>query len=474
MPMRTPVAIAFLSVAPTVLVATTALAQPSVPVQESLLRAKPAVAVVVAEVQTEVTVRCSPGAESRVTPPPYRETGTGWFVAASGWLITNAHVVSAARQPGKAVLQQQAQEGARQACLPALLGQRGLKPGESPDVEDQLSRQLEVSVAPNAKVRAESSVVVVLPNNRKLRAQIEKYSPPMAGEAMSGRNLALLHVEAADMPSLTLGDPRNAQLGDRVYIIGFPQVVAAHELLGASAKIEASVTSGAISGFKQDVAGQPVIQTDAAAAPGGSGSPALGTDGRVLGVLSFVTSDQGTVVQGFNFIEPATAIREFLKGSPVRLGEPSRFDAAWQEGLRDYFAGRYSSAARHFAEANRVLPDLPDVKRIEADARERMKTQPLLPWRAVGAAMVAIAIVGYGALVARRWHRNRFRIRPSEVARMTETSDPPVILDVRDAATYERSPVRIPKSLHLPLDDLDRQSASVPIDPGRVVVAYCT
>ena len=442
--------------------------------QEALLRAKPAVVVVVAEVTAEITVACGSGPETRVTPPAHRETGTGWFIAPSGWVLTSAHVVSAAQQLPKGLLNSYTEQGVRQACLPAILEQRGLRPGERPDVEEQIARQLLVSLVPRAKAHLAPSISIVLANGFRLPAKIAKYSPPMAGEAMSGRNLALLRADASDMPSLMLSDSTKANLGDRLHIIGFPNVVATHELLNASAKMEASVTSGAISGFKQDVANQPVIQTDAAAAAGASGSPAVNDTGRVIGTLSFVTSDQGTVVQGFNFIEPATAITAFLKDTGAPLEEPSKFNAAWHAGLRDYFTGSYSSAVRNFAEANRLLPELPDVRRIEAEARERVKTQPLLPWGTVGVVLIVIGAGGYITLLVLRHQRNRFRIRPSEVARMSETADPPVILDVRETAAYAKSPVRIPKSLHLPLDALEQRAATLTIDRQRVVVAYCT
>src|SRR5437762_7505200 len=76
------------------------------------------------------------------------------------------------------------------------------------------------------------------------------------------------------MPTLSLADSANAQIGDKLHVLGFPGVVLSHELLNASARVEASVTSGAISGFKQDVQNRPVIQTDAPAAWGNSGGPA--------------------------------------------------------------------------------------------------------------------------------------------------------------------------------------------------------
>jgi len=65
--------------------------------------------------------------------------------------------------------------------------------------------------------------------------------------------------------------------------------VLSHELLNKSATLEASVTNGAVSGFKQDSIGQDIVQTDAAAAHGNSGGPAVGDDAALLGVMTFTT-----------------------------------------------------------------------------------------------------------------------------------------------------------------------------------------
>jgi S1-C subfamily serine protease len=70
-------------------------------------------------------------------------------------------------------------------------------------------------------------------------------------------------------------------------------VVLTHELLNSTAKVEASVTNGAISGFKQDVQNQPVIQTDAPAAWGNSGGPVVTSRGDINAGLPLELKESG-------------------------------------------------------------------------------------------------------------------------------------------------------------------------------------
>jgi S1-C subfamily serine protease len=445
-------------VASALFLAVPCLADAAPSVQEVLLRAKPAVALVVSEVTAEVTVTCATGGKQRVAPAPFRETGTGWFINPSGWLVTNGHVVSAAHRPKQEIAQELLDRGVRQAC------------------GDASGQALAVVVA-HAKIKLDQSISVILSNGMRLSATVAKYSPPLAGEDMSGRDLALLKLEAADMPALSLGDSSSAEIGDKIHILGFPGVVLSHELLNTSARVEASVTNGAISGFKQDIANQTVIQVDAPAAWGNSGGPAVGSDGQVLGVLTFVTLDghsPGAIVQGFNFIIPSAAVREFLKGTDVKLDEVGRFNTAWRAGLGEFFAGNYGRAEKHFAEANRLLPDLTDVRRMMAEAKNP-PPRPF-PWPKLAVIATVVLLAAAGAFLAMRVRRNRYRIRPSEVVRLVEASPdaPPVILDVRDRATYAKSPVKIQHARYLGPDELKPGLRVLDFDVKRTVVAYCS
>jgi len=432
------------------------LADAAPSVQEVLLRAKPAVALVVSEVAAEVTVTCPSGGRQQVTPPPVRETGTGWFISPSGWVITNGHVVSPAHRPQPSIERELLERGVRQAC-------------------GDVSEQTLADAIARAKAKLDPSISVILSNGMRLSATVAKYIPPVTGEGMSGRDLALLKLEAADMPALTLGDSSNTKIGDRIHILGFPDVVLSHELLNASAKVEASVTNGAISGMKQDRANQPLLQVDAPAAGGNSGGPAVGSSGEVLGVLTFVSLDAGNQgVQGFNFVIPASAVRAFLAGTDVRLDEVSRFNTAWHAGLDAFFEGSYGRAEKNFAEANRLLPDLTDVRRMMAEAKNP-PPRPF-PWALTATLAVAALAAGGIALLVLRVRRNRYRIRPSEVMRLIEASpdSPPLILDVRDGATYAKSPVKIQEARYFSPEELEKGLRALDVDAKRTVVAYCS
>jgi hypothetical protein len=181
-------------------------------------------------------------------------------------------------------------------------------------------------------------------------------------------------------------------------------------------------------------------------------------------------------VQGFNFVIPSAAIRDFLKGTEVRVDGRSAFNAAWHQGLADFFAGHHAKGARALREANRLLPELPDVRRPTAENDERIKHPPPcpFPWARVAAMMLIASALGLGWRGVARWKRNQFRIRPAEVAQLLETSpEPPILLDVRSSEAYDQSPVRLPRARHVAPRDLAKGPAALSISPDRMVVAYC-
>jgi hypothetical protein len=201
--------------------------------------------------------------------------------------------------------------------------------------------------------------------------------------------------------------------------------------------------------------------------------------GAVIGVLTFVSlapGPEGALVQGFNFVIPSEAVRSFVAGTEVALGSKSRFNEAWFAGLNAFFAGDWKESVRLLEQADAAVPNLADVKRLLAEARENVKNPPPrpFPWAWVALGVTFLSAGGYGAQLFRRWHRNRYRVSPSEVIRLLEAGKAPTILDVRKNEAYDSLPLKIPGSLRLAPEDLGKSAAGLELDTTRPVVAYCT
>ena len=122
-------------------------------------------------------------------------------------------------------------------------------------------------------------------------------------------DIAVLRIEARDLPTVPLGSSRDLLLGEWVVAIGNPFGF----LLGNS---EPSVTVGVVSGVGRNLTGRgdgpsvyvDMIQTDASIYPGNSGGPLISAAGDVIGVNSSIYSPTGGSV-GLGFAIPIDRAR---------------------------------------------------------------------------------------------------------------------------------------------------------------------
>jgi S1-C subfamily serine protease/rhodanese-related sulfurtransferase len=448
-------------------------------VQEAILRVKPAVVLITTEVGGDVTLNCGNG-PTTVTPAPYIETGTGWFVDGHGYVITNAHVVDPAHRLPPWVTHELKKKAIEQACVEPQFKKRGLVHGQHPDVEEAIRQAATAVALPGAKLEAQPSITVMLSNGVKLPAQVQKFSPPPSVDSMgkptpdSGRDLALLRVQDGVYPAIGLTS-REVQIGDPVHILGFPGVVLSHELLNQNVTLEASATNGAVSGFKMDVINQDLIQTDAPAAHGNSGGPAVTDDATLVGVMQFVSlSASGANVQGFNFLIPARDVGKFLQGTEVKKPGDSKFNPIWAEGVELLLAQRYKAALVKLSEANALVPNLTDVKHSLEQAREKVKNPPPepFPWALATLGVTVLSVGAYGGMWGKRWWKNRFRVTPTQVIGFIERGLNPVLLDVRTKTDFETSPLKLPGSTRLEPEEAER--APINFEPEQMIITYCT
>ncbi len=129
------------------------------------------------------------------------------------------------------------------------------------------------------------------------------------------RDLAVLQIPGFDLPSLRLANSDSVKIGNPVVVIGSP--------LG----LENTVTTGIISGRRQEPEGFQLLQISAPASRGSSGGPVLSQDGAVIGVAA----SQLQTGQNLNFAVPinyARGLLDHLDGEPVAVlrPEPARTD----------------------------------------------------------------------------------------------------------------------------------------------------
>jgi len=448
-------------------------------VQEAILRVKPAVVLITTEVKGDVTLNCGRGPVA-VSPAPYIETGTGWFVDGRGYVVTNAHVVDPAHRLPPWVTHELRKKAVDEACVQPQLKAKGLMLGQRPDLEEQLRQAASGALASAKLENTEAQITVLLSNGVKLAAEVQKFSPPPSVDSTgkptpdSGRDLALLRVQDGVYPAIGL-TTREVQIGDPVHILGFPGVVLSHELLNRSVTLDASTTNGFVSGFKMDVINQDLIQTDAPAAHGNSGGPAITDDATLVGVMQFVSlSSSGADVQGFNFLIPARDVGKFLRGTPVTNPGDSKFNPVWAAGVEALLSQRYKIALARFTEADKLVPNLIDVKHSLKLAEEKVKNPPPepFPWALATLGVTLVSVGVYGGMWGKRWWKNRFRVTPTQVIGFIERGLNPALLDVRTKTDFETSPLKLPGSTRLAPEEAER--APVNFEPTQMIIAYCT
>ena len=142
----------------------------------------------------------------------------------------------------------------------------------------------------------------------KIGTDGEQLPAEIVGSDLS-QDLALLDVDADDLPTLSLGDSGKVEVGDDVYAIGNP--------FG----LDHTFTTGVVSALARQLQapdGSTIeggIQTDAAINPGNSGGPLLDENGEVIGVNSQIATggnEQGGNV-GIGFAIPSETVKRFVE-----------------------------------------------------------------------------------------------------------------------------------------------------------------
>ncbi|HET8731637.1 MAG TPA: DegQ family serine endoprotease [Moraxellaceae bacterium] len=196
----------------------------------------------------------------------------------------------------------------------------------------------------NHVVQGADKVTVRLNDRRELDAEV------VGTDERS--DVALLKIDAKDLPVLRIGNPEQLQVGEWVLAIGSP--------FG----FDYSVTSGIVSAKARALPNEayvPFIQTDVAINPGNSGGPLLNMQGDVVGINSQIYSRSGGFM-GLSFAIPIDVAMESVEQIKAS-GHVARgyLGVVTQEITRD-LADAFGLAKPAGALVSKVLPGTPAEK----------------------------------------------------------------------------------------------------------------
>jgi len=162
-------------------------------------------------------------------------------------------------------------------------------------------------VAPGARGAVVDSITVTLPDRTEYKAKL-------IGRDQAS-DLALLKIDAKNLPFVRFGDSTRTRVGDWVIAIGNP--------FGLGGTVTAGIVSALHRNTGQGGAYDRYIQTDASINSGNSGGPMFDLNGNVIGINSAIFSPTGGNV-GIGFAIPAEqaspVIEALKRGDTVQRG----------------------------------------------------------------------------------------------------------------------------------------------------------
>lgn len=197
--------------------------------------------------------------------------------------------------PGK-VVQSQGPFGGNDP-FSSLFGGRYYSPGKLASGSGVIISDDGYIVTNNHVIDGAAQIIVTLNNDKKYKATVVGTDP--------NTDLAVLKIDAKDLPFITFGNSDDTRIGQWVLACGYPL------------NLQTTVTAGIISAKSRnlginDEGINPIdsyLQTDAAVNPGNSGGPLVDTQGKLIGINSAIATTTGSFA-GYAYAVPSNIVRK--------------------------------------------------------------------------------------------------------------------------------------------------------------------
>ncbi|HEX9069085.1 MAG TPA: serine protease [Ktedonobacterales bacterium] len=244
-------------------------------------------------------------------------------------------------------------------------------------------------------------------------------------------DVAILHVGLDDTPSIQLDQATSVAPQDHLTIIGFPGNGDLDPLLGGGLSdnlLTPSVNIVNVSAIKHNRNGSLLIQVGGNVEHGDSGGPALDSEGRIVGIVSFGGPDSRGETA---FLRSSDSVQALITRGSLDT-RPGQFQQKWAHAFGVYaasYAGHWHAAA---AELDALAGQYPDFQaigpyRVFADTAASHETATTatqvlsLPILLAAAGVVVVVLVVLSIVAVAR-ARSRRKARQRAVA---EAATPP-------------------------------------------------
>jgi len=162
----------------------------------------------------------------------------------------------------------------------------------------------------NHVIESAQNIKVILNDKREFEAKLVGADP--------STDIALLKIDAKDLPILTYGDSNNLKLGEWVLAVGNPF------------NLTSTVTAGIVSALGRNLqinedqySMESFIQTDAAVNPGNSGGALVNQQGNLIGINTAIYGGRSGSYRGYPFAVPVTIVSKVVEDLK-KFGEVQR------------------------------------------------------------------------------------------------------------------------------------------------------
>jgi S1-C subfamily serine protease len=186
----------------------------------------------------------------------------------------------------------------------------------------------------------------------------------VANSPVDKQDVAVVKVEAKDMPYLQLAPANSVKVQDTITAVAYPADADTGDFTAllspssggnvntANSLLTASVNTAQVTGQKTFSDGTPVYETSGLANHGSSGGPVIDTQGRIIGVVDAIAISSGQEDTRVVYLIPSDVAAQYVRQAGATTG--GTFMTQWTKAITEYDA----TGPCHFTNAKRDLTNL--------------------------------------------------------------------------------------------------------------------